>query len=55
MFVVLFVATYCLTKDDAMLLTCRTTSIEGQSGEIDAGTFDIVSTTPGVPVIDAVL
>ena len=51
----LFVATYCLTKDDAMLLTCRTTSIEGQSGEIDAGTFDIVSTTPGVPDIDAVL
>ena len=51
----LFVATYCLTKDDAMLLTCRTTSIEGQSGEIDAGTFDIVSTTPGVPDIDAIL
>ena len=51
----LFVATYSLTKDDAMLLTCRTTSIDGDSGEIDAGTFDIVSTTPGVPDIDAVL
>jgi hypothetical protein len=53
--VVLFVATYRLTKDDALLLTCRTTSIGGQAGEIDAGTFDIVSITPGVPDIDAIL
>ena len=52
---VLFVATYSLAKDDAMLLTCRTTSIEGRSGEIDAGTFDIISNTPGIPDIDATL
>jgi len=51
----LFVATYSLAKDDAMLLTCRTTSIEGRSGEIDAGTFDIISNTPGIPDIDATL
>src|SRR5437762_1340972 len=38
-----------------MLLTCRTTSIEGRSGEIDAGAFDIISTTPGVPDIGAIL
>ena len=51
----LFVATYSLTKEDAMLLTCRTTSIERRSGEIDAGAFDIISTTPGVPDIGAIL
>src|SRR5271169_2134137 len=51
----MFTVTYNLSKDDAILLSCRTTRVIGQSSVINAGTFDITSSIRGVPAMDAVL
>jgi hypothetical protein len=51
----MFTVTYNLSKDDAILLSCRTTRVTGQSSFINAGTFDIISSMHGVSTMDAFL
>lgn len=56
MFMLMFTVTYNLSKDDAVLLSCRTTNIVGEScGMNRAETFNIISSIPGIPAMDAVL
>jgi hypothetical protein len=51
----MFTVTYNLSKDDAILLSCRTTRLTGHSGVVNTETFDIISSLRGVPAMDAFL